>query len=89
MITEDKIKIYNQYDGDIDSWARSGSKKEKLIMTDEDWYVIDGLIQDLFMVKKGLVSSVFSENLNVKLKETCDNDSTVNQLKRLASIGNE
>lgn len=87
MITEDKIKVYKRYDGDIDSWARSGSKKEKLIMTDEDWYVIDGLIQDLTIVKKGLASSGFSENLNVKLKETCDNDSTVNQLQKLASIG--
>lgn len=87
MITEDKIKVFKRYDGDIDSWARSGSKKEKSIMTDEDWYVIDGFIQDLSMVKKGLASSGFSENLNVKLKETCDSAYTVNQLQELASIG--
>ncbi|MCB0740985.1 MAG: hypothetical protein R2796_07650 [Chitinophagaceae bacterium] len=86
MITEDKIKVYKRYDGDIDGWARSGSKKEKSIMSDEDWYVIDGLIQDLSMVKKGLASSGFNENLNVKLKEMCDSDSTVNQLQKLASI---
>ena len=48
MITEDKIKIYKRYKGDIDSWARAGSKKEKLIMIDNDWYMIDGFIQDLF-----------------------------------------
>ena len=86
MITEDKIKVYKRYDGDIDGWARSGSKKEKSIMSDEDWYVIDGLIQDLSMVKKGLASSGFNENLNVKLKEMCDSDSAVNQLQKLASI---
>lgn len=86
MITEDKIKVYKHYDGDIDGWARSGSKKEKSIMSDEDWYVIDGLIQDLSIVKKGLASSGFNENLNVKLKEMCDSDSTVNLLQKLASI---
>lgn len=69
MITEDKVKIYKRYNGDIDSWARSGSKKEKSIIIDEDWYVIDGLIQDLSLVKKGLASSGFSETLNVKLFE--------------------
>lgn len=86
MITKDKIKVYKRYNGDIDSWARSGSKKEKSIVTDEDWYVIDGLIQDLSLVRKGLASSDFTENLNVKLKEMCDSESTVNQLKKLASI---
>lgn len=86
MITEDKIKVYKRYDGDIDGWARSGSKKEKSIMSDEDWYVINGLIQDLSMVKNGLASSGFNENLNVKLIEMCDSGSTVNQLQKLASI---
>lgn len=86
MVTENKIKVYKRYDGDIDVWARSGSKKEKSIMTDEDWYVIDGLIQDLSMVEKGLASSDFNENLNVKLKKICDSDSTVNQLQKLVSI---
>ena len=43
MITEDKIKIFKRYDGDIDSRVRSGSKKEKFVMTDNDWYIIDAL----------------------------------------------
>jgi hypothetical protein len=36
MINQEKVKIYIRYGGDIDSWVRSGSKKEKLNMT--DWY---------------------------------------------------
>lgn len=84
MITEDKIKIFKRYDGDIDSWARSGSKREKFIMTDNDWYIIDALIQDLLLVKKGLTSLEFTNTLNSKLKENCDSEKTINQLQKLA-----
>lgn len=84
MVTENKIKIYRRHNGNIDSWARSGSEKEKSIMTDEDWYIINDLIQDLSLMKKGLASSSFSEDLNIKLKEICDTTSTVNKLQKLA-----
>lgn len=72
MITIEKIKIYQRYQGDIDSWARSGSKKEKAIMVDNDWYVIDGLIQDMQMIKNGLASLEFKNKFNERLKKEID-----------------
>jgi hypothetical protein len=84
MITEDKLKIFERYDGDSDSWARNGSEKEKVVMTDDDWYIIESLIQDLFLVKNGLASLQFKDALNIKLKEKCDVEKTINQLKYLA-----
>ncbi len=86
MITQDKIKIYKKYSGDIDSWARSGSKKEKLVMNDDDWYVIDGLIQDFSLVKKGLTSLTFGNDLNNKLKEKCDSEETIEALKAITDL---
>ena len=84
MITEDKIKIFERYDGNSDSWARNSSEKEKVVMTDDDWYIIESLIQDLFLVKNGLASLQFKDALNIKLKEKCDVEMTINQLKNLA-----
>ncbi len=84
MITEGKIKVYKRYNGDIDSWVRSGTKKEKLNMTDEDWYLIGDFIQDLVLVKKGLASLDFNKTLKAKLQEKCDNNQTVEQLQKLA-----
>lgn len=84
MITQDKIKIFKKYNGDIDSWSRSGSKKEKLIMSDNDWYVIDGLIQDFSLVKKGLTALSFSDDLDYKLKENCDSEETIQALKAIS-----
>lgn len=86
MITKDKIKIYRKYRGDIDSWVKNGSKKEKLIMNDEDWYLIDGLIQDLFLVNKGLVSLAFDNDLNNRLKEKCDSEETIQLLKTVFEL---
>ena len=82
-VTQEKLKIYKKYCGDIDNWAINGSKKEKISMEDDDWYLIDGFIQDFFLVKKGLTSFAFDENLNNKLKEKCDKEETIQTLKTL------
>lgn len=86
MVTQDKIKIYKRYNGDIDSWARSGSKKEKLIMNDNDWYIIEGLIQNLSLVKKGMASLIFSNDLNNKIKESCDSEETIQVLQQITEL---
>ncbi|MCA0236110.1 MAG: hypothetical protein LCH81_06985 [Bacteroidetes bacterium] len=83
MITKEKIKIYKRYGGDIDGWARSGSRKEKSVMNDNDWYIIDGLLQDLTLAKKGLTSLSFNDDLNSRLEENCENKETIQTLKAM------
>lgn len=83
MITENKIKLYNKYSGDIDGWARNNSKKELSIMSDDDWFLIDGFIQDLTLVKNGFTSIEFSNSLNNRLKENCDTEETINKIKKI------
>lgn len=83
MITQEKIKIYLKFDGDIDAWTRTGTKKEKLVMTDEDWYTIDSILQDLSLAQKKLTSPEFNSTLDDKLNQSCDGEDTVNQLKRV------
>lgn len=84
MITQEKIKIYSSFQGDVDGWARMGSKKEKVIMSDEDWSLINGLVQDIQLVKKGVTSKEFSDTLQRRLVENCDNPETINQLRKVA-----
>jgi len=85
MITEYKIKIYQKYKGDIDSLARSGSKKEKIIMNNDDWFLIDAFVQDLFLIKKGLTSLEFKNNLNDRLNQNCDSDKTIKLIHQIPS----
>lgn len=85
MLTVKKIEIYSRYQGEIDAWVRNNSKKELAIMSDEDWYLIDGFIQDLTLVKNGLVALEFSHSLNTKLHENCEDEETINKIKSLVS----
>ena len=45
MITKQKITIYLKYQN-IDNFARIASAKEKNILGDKDWALIENLIQD-------------------------------------------
>jgi len=87
MITEEKIKIFRRYRGDIDSWARSGSKVELSMMNDDDWFMVNELVQDLILVKKGLTSIEFSQNLETRLRLCCNNNGTIEELRKIATRG--
>lgn len=84
MVTLDKIRIYNKFQGDIDAWARLGSKKEKSIMNDSDWVLIDGLIQSMRMKTKGLASNELLDDLKNRLGENCDCSKTVDHIAKIA-----
>lgn len=81
MITLEKLKIYNRYNGDLDMWTRTGKSNEKKLMGSSDWYLIDSLIQDIGIAKKGLVAEQFTFNLKKRLTENCDNEETIRQLE--------
>ncbi len=83
MITINKLKIYQRYNGDVDGWARVGSKEEKSIMSDEDWFLIEGFIQDLNLIKKGLASDTFMNSINERLKGKCDSEETIQALMNI------
>lgn len=73
MITESKIKIYKAYKGDIDAWGRVSKKNERELMTDADWYQIQGLVQDLVIISRGLASESYIIQIESRLQEECDN----------------
>ena len=85
MITKDKLKIYKRYNGDIDGWARSGSKQEKTSIDDSDWYMIDQFIQDLKLIKKGLAAETYATDVYKKLNDNCDNIETLAQIQALSN----
>jgi len=83
MLTLAKIEIYKRYDGDIDRWARSGRKKDKLGMQDDDWHLITGFIGDFTLIKNGLAAESYVNSFNNRLLENCDEKDTIDQIKKL------
>lgn len=72
MITEQKIKIYQKYGGDIDGFSRGGRKKEKLLFENSEWSLIDSILQDLEMIKEGLCSIDFKERCEKLVHDNFD-----------------
>lgn len=68
MITKTKLLIHSKYAGDIDAWARLGSKEEKSVMSDDDWYMIDKALLDI---------GVNDDKIRTDLLKYCDNTETV------------
>jgi hypothetical protein len=83
MINQLKLQTYKYFNGDIDSWARAGTFDQKSIMDDKDWALIDSLMQDLFLVRKGLTTLERAEELELQLKIYCDGDDTIRSLKEM------
>ena len=84
MITRDKIRIYSKYGGDTDHLARINNQKDMLIISDNDWSVIDGFVTDIGLVKKNLASTKFTEELSTRLERLTDNEITIQELEKLS-----
>jgi hypothetical protein len=81
MITEQKVRTYISYNGDIDAWARVASVTN---MESEDWYIIESLIQDLAMLVHGVISDNYKQELENKLANQCMDEHTIALIKAFA-----
>lgn len=86
MITQAHIEIYMKYEGDGDGFIRCSTLKEKTIMNYKHWSLIDNFVQDLNLIEKGLASESFIKSVEEKIRENCDSEKTVEELKQMARI---
>lgn len=80
MITLRQIEIYQKYNGDGDDFIRRGTETEKTIIDYPHWALIDSLVQDLILIKKGHASESFAEAFKSRLEESCDSKETIEAL---------
>lgn len=87
MLTRQKLSIYQKYRGDVDMWARAGTKKEKEEMTDEDWSEMWSLFQQLQSLEKGQLSEEFADRVRTRLQEVATDSELQKELKAYALTG--
>jgi hypothetical protein len=85
MLTVDKLRIYEQFDGDIDGWARASGGQATACMTDEDWYLIDELLMGLATVKTGAASPSYAQQVEQRLLASTSDQATRSILHALAT----
>lgn len=86
MITLAKLKEYEEYHGFYDGFYLQKVSNGSNITKEDEWYLIGNFIQDVRLGNKGLASKEFVDNLNSRLKDSCDTEETINQLKKLADM---
>jgi len=85
MITLIKLYEYERFHGFYDGFYIQKVKQGTQESSDEEWFLISNLIQDIHLINNGLASRDFSENLEKKLSENCENENTISFLKELAN----
>ena len=74
MITLRKLKIFASFKGDVDMFGRAGRTKEKEIMDDGDWHLIDLLIQDATVIDRQLDSEQRTMQATQRINDNCEDD---------------
>jgi len=87
MLTLEKLRVYESFNGDIDGWARTARPGNPADMTDEDWFLIDELRQALYQVAAGLASAHCQSQLEQRLLEATDGEAVRDRLIQLARRG--
>ncbi|AUD03538.1 hypothetical protein [Spirosoma pollinicola] len=78
LITIGRLKLYHEYSGDGDGFARVGHPDEKTVfgsMQSQIWSAIEGAIQGVELIAEGLVSNEYAAKTLQKLRESCDDES--------------
>jgi hypothetical protein len=74
MINLDKLRFYKKLNGDSDAWARMPRASNFAGMTDQDWYLIDRILQSLTITEHGLATPEFAEEMHRKLNDLAEGD---------------
>ncbi len=83
MITKEKLEIYRKYKGYYDGFYIQNKDKEEIISlfdNNDDWYKIDNIISNLFIVNKGLASQDFKEFVKNEMKIMTNNSDELKEL---------
>ncbi len=86
MITIEKLKEYEAWEGNDDLYQRQGGFDKK-IFEPREWSLIENLRSEAKLVVKNLASESFAKTINEKIIESCDGPETVEYLKKLAHEG--
>lgn len=84
MITLKKLQIFTSYKGDGDMFARSGRVSAHESMNEDDWILIETLIQDATVINRHLGSEERTQQATTRLQENCENEEVIREIRRLA-----
>jgi hypothetical protein len=84
MITQEKLRIYEKFNGDMDGFSRGSKPSEWDSITDQDWRLIDHLLQSLIIVQSGSASAEFEAQVRERMIDAAEDESVCERLLYLS-----
>lgn len=78
MITKGQINLFLKYEGNIDYFARSCSKKDREILDDNSFHKIESFLQNIIRMKNNDLSFDLVNRIEAELKENNFDTETIN-----------
>ena len=85
MITAEKLKIFEEFDGDLDMWGRVHGKRDSETMSESDWRQIEQLVSELTLVERNLATDDFARRVEASLRENTEDDNVATRIRCLAT----
>lgn len=85
-ITKYHIELYKKGGGDVDHLQRIGTLEEKTINNQNIIIEMEELVSNLELIKNGMTSNQYKEEINIKLNKLCVDDSIIMEMKKLKSF---
>lgn len=85
MITLEKLKEFEHYKGYYDGFYMQKVKRAINLNSDDDWNLIDNLIQDIYLIKKNIASKEYEARIMNTLIKVSDSEETVHYFLNLAN----
>ena len=87
MITLQHMAIYVSYMGDIDRFIRTATESEKAIIDEKLWALIEGLMEDIALIKNGLASEDYTEDAERRLQICCHDQDVIAEMRSIVDRG--
>ena len=82
MLTLEKVEIFKSYKGYYDGYHIQNNDKVKII-SDEEWFLLSNLMQDIYLIRNGLSAKSFDRSVNKQLSRVCDTEDTIKSIFEL------
>jgi hypothetical protein len=86
MITKAHLATFQRFNGDVDGYVRVAKRSDPDPVSDQEWYLIQGLVQELTLVARTAASQSYTARIRQRLAESTDDAQTAAEMLRMAGL---
>lgn len=83
-ITIQKLRIFEKCNESLGGYDHVRSRYLNILSYNE-YLLIERLVQDIKLIKKGLAAQSYEEQVNDLIEESCDDEDTIRLFKKIAT----